>query len=304
MEYSEFSEGERYMQQLTGEQETAFRNARIVKPVIVPQLYDFIKTRQVFFIASIDGQGRVWASVLSGRTGFVITDQPNYLCIDPDLVVSNANDIFWKNIQFQSEVGILFIDLISRMRYRINGTIIAKNNGYLVEVDQAFANCPKYIQRRQINTDDSSSTSLGQDLRAWVKRMDTFFVASADKHMSLDISHKGGNPGFIQWMGDDVLRIPDYTGNSMFMTLGNFYENPEAGLLFVDFTNGETVQMTGHVTFSINKNGTENFNGQPDRFWDFTIGQVRFDKSLPNFSTALIDYSPYNPPVEEYKNQS
>ena len=39
-----------------------------------------------------------------------------------------------------------------------------------------------------------------------------------------------------------------YPGNNMFNSLGNLAVNPAAGLLFVDFSNGSTLHLTGKAT--------------------------------------------------------
>jgi hypothetical protein len=43
------------------------------------------------------------------------------------------------------------------------------------------------------------------------------------------------------------LAFPDYSGNRMFQTLGNLAVNPRAGLLFVDWETGSTLQLTGRA---------------------------------------------------------
>ena len=43
----------------------------------------------------------------------------------------------------------------------------------------------------------------------------------------------------------DRLWIPDYAGNNMYNTLGNLSVNPTAGLLFIDFDTGDTLQLSG-----------------------------------------------------------
>nr|WP_218822259.1 pyridoxamine 5'-phosphate oxidase family protein [Geodermatophilus pulveris] len=84
--------------------------------------------------------------------------------------------------------------------------------------------------------------------QAWIRSADTFFVATRSAAGDADASHRGGNPGFVQVLGDTELRWPDYTGNAMMMTLGNLRQDPAAGLLFVDRRDGSTLQLTGTAT--------------------------------------------------------
>ena len=44
-----------------------------------------------------------------------------------------------------------------------------------------------------------------------------------------------------------TLEFPDYEGNAMFQTLGNLAVDPRAGLLFVDFASGATLQLSGRA---------------------------------------------------------
>ncbi len=46
-------------------------------------------------------------------------------------------------------------------------------------------------------------------------------------------------------LSSTLLRWPDYAGNAMLTTLGNLQEDTSAGLLFVDWSTGSTLQLTG-----------------------------------------------------------
>ena len=61
------------------------------------------------------------------------------------------------------------------------------------------------------------------------------------------MSHRGGPAGFVQVEDPSTLLIPDYSGNNMFMTLGNLAVYPRAGLLFIDFETGDLLQITGRA---------------------------------------------------------
>ena len=42
-----------------------------------------------------------------------------------------------------------------------------------------------------------------------------------------------------------MLTIPDFAGNLYFNTLGNILLNPRCGLVFIDFENGDVLQIAG-----------------------------------------------------------
>ena len=75
----------------------------------------------------------------------------------------------------------------------------------------------------------------------------------------------GGNPGFVTLVDDRTLRIPDYPGNSMFNTLGNFTANPRAGLIFLDFESHRTLQLTGRPEILYDVDGTAEETGGTNR---------------------------------------
>jgi hypothetical protein len=62
----------------------------------------------------------------------------------------------------------------------------------------------------------------------------------------VDISHRGGPPGFVRADGE-VLTVPDYAGNRYYNTLGNLLLDPRCALLFVDFETGELTQLQGRA---------------------------------------------------------
>ncbi|MDX2674978.1 pyridoxamine 5'-phosphate oxidase family protein [Streptomyces sp. NY05-11A] len=74
---------------------------------------------------------------------------------------------------------------------------------------------------------------------------DTFFIAGHSPDHGADASHRGGEPGFVTVHGARRLSWPDYVGNSFYMTLGNLHLNGSCGLLFLDWEQGHTLQLTG-----------------------------------------------------------
>jgi uncharacterized protein len=77
-------------------------------------------------------------------------------------------------------------------------------------------------------------TITAQD-RAFIERMDMFFLATADAEGRPQCSYKGGDPGFVAVPDERTLAFPNYDGNGMYLSAGNLRVNPPVGLLFVDF---------------------------------------------------------------------
>ena len=77
--------------------------------------------------------------------------------------------------------------------------------------------------------------TIGADDRAFIERMDMFFLATADAEGHPQCSYKGGAPGFVQVLDEHTLQFPNYDGNGMFLSTGNVEVNPYVGMLFIDF---------------------------------------------------------------------
>ena len=167
--------------------------------------------------------------------------------------------------------------------------------------DQVYANCPKYIQQRRIEHVEPVpvgtarvSAALDRDQRRLIATADTFFVATRSAAGEADASHRGGNPGFVQVLGDRSLRWPDYIGNAMMMTLGNLQPDPAAGLLFVDWATGTTLQVSGRAEVEWDPD-----RGLPgaQRLVGFEVDRVvQLDHAGPLMWTAPAP-SRFNPPI-------
>ena len=91
---------------------------------------------------------------------------------------------------------------------------------------------------------------LTEQDRAFIDRMDCFFLATADEQGRPTCSYKGGDPGFVKVLDGHTLAFPNYDGNGMFLSMGNLARNPEVGLLFIDFERGRRMRVQGRATIS------------------------------------------------------
>jgi len=83
------------------------------------------------------------------------------------------------------------------------------------------------------------------DDRAFIERMDMFFIATADAAGRPNCSYKGGDPGFVRVLDEFTLVFPNYDGNGMYVSTGNTLENAHVGLLFIDFENQKRLRVNG-----------------------------------------------------------
>jgi predicted pyridoxine 5'-phosphate oxidase superfamily flavin-nucleotide-binding protein len=249
-----YHEGEQEAQRRAGVAEAAARLQGLARAEMPPAAREFLPPQRLAIAASADGQGCLWASPLVGPAGFLSAPDPRTLSIRARLA---PGDPLAANIDGETAIGLLVIDPAARRRMRVNGRARWLADGALeVVTDEVYANCPKYIRRRK-----PESTAVGGGpavradrlsgrARALIAVADTLFIATRHPDRGADASHRGGEPGFVQLTeeaGADLLSIPDYAGNNMFNTLGNLLVEPRAGLLFLDFEQGDAVQLTGRA---------------------------------------------------------
>jgi predicted pyridoxine 5'-phosphate oxidase superfamily flavin-nucleotide-binding protein len=217
----------------------------------------FFSQLPLFFAALPDETGQPIATVLHGEAGFIRSPTPTTLSVRAP---SSPGDPAGGLIRPGRPIGLLGLEFPTRRRNRANGIVSARDpGGFSVAVTQSFGNCAKYIQARTPVAGMAdrcggveTMTSLDGAARALIGRSDTAFVASTSadpRHGGLDISHRGGRPGFIDVDGD-VLTVPDFAGNNYFNTLGNLLRDPRFGLLLIDFDTGALLQLQGRATIA------------------------------------------------------
>jgi predicted pyridoxine 5'-phosphate oxidase superfamily flavin-nucleotide-binding protein len=266
---SPFHAGEQHLQSLTGVREVMeTRGRQFIRDHMPDQHRDFFATLPVIVIGALDALGHPWATVMAGAPGFMHSPDPRVLHLRGSLLPDDPLASHW---QAGMQLGMLGIQPHTRRRNRMNGLMTAVDGlGATVAVRQSFGNCPKYIQPREaiwtpVHGSDADAKPAFQDegphlslrAQAIIEQADTFFIASAspnaenqdiDRSEGVDVSHRGGLSGFVKLRDEaegTVLTVPDYTGNSMFNTLGNILLNPKVGLLFMDFDSGALLWLQG-----------------------------------------------------------
>ena len=229
---------------------------RNVRDAMLEQHRAFFAQLPFVVVGSVDAGGAPWATILTGKPGFVVASTPTTLDIAAPPAVGDPAGV---GLREGEAVGLLGIELDTRRRNRANGTLRAAAPGRMrVDVAQSFGNCPQYIQLRDpVPVDQRDPPAAAEELdglddaaRAAIAAADTFFVASYaefDGRRQVDVSHRGGKSGFVRVGADGTLTIPDFAGNLFFMTLGNVLLSGKAGLAFPDWETGDLLQVTGEA---------------------------------------------------------
>ena len=281
MDHSPWHAGEKQLQAHVGVAERMEAlGRRVVRTEMPDQHRTFYEQLPFMLYGAVDVDGNPWASILEGQPGFAHSPEPGVLQFNS---LPGADDP--AQLSDGAAIGLLGIELHTRRRNRLNGRVGAVTaSGFGVTVEQSFGNCPQYIQLRQFRTVPLAdpATRIAQHLdglddaaKATICGADTFFVASyvdVDGQRSVDVSHRGGQAGFVQVEGNR-LTIPDFAGNLFFNTLGNLLINPRAGLLFIDFNSGDLLHLSGRTEVILEGPQVEAFQGA-ERLWTFEVQQV------------------------------
>lgn len=230
-------------------------------------------------VSVTDDSGWPLATLVHGAPGFASSPAAGQLRI---AALPDPGDPAGTQLRQGADIGILGIDLGTRRRNRENGVLAQVDGaGMLVDVHQSFGNCPKYIHVRQLarlERQPGGVEAFGTDLPADAVRLiaacETMFVASAsgsaapDEARGLDISHRGGEAGFLKLDGK-LITVPDYPGNRYFNTLGNLLLEPRAALVMVDFASGDVLQLQGRAEIAWQNAGLP--DARAERAWTFGI---------------------------------
>ena len=257
-----FHAGERALQLHAGSREQmAVAGPRVIRDYMPDQHREFFAQLPFVVVGSLDANLQPWASVLAAPAGFAHSPDATHLRID---ALPAAGDPLAGQLAEGAPLGLLGIEPHTRRRNRMNATVESLDaTGFMLEVQQSFGNCPRYIQAREpvfvpTRRDGASVQwldTLDLEAQRLIGSADTLFIATAypdevaggdeadARSHGVDVSHRGGRPGFVRVDEGGVLTVPDFNGNRFFNTLGNLLAHPRAGLLFIDYDNGDLLHV-------------------------------------------------------------
>lgn len=295
-----FHAGELTMQRSAGVERDAAPLWRMLEPAaLTGGIAGFLSERTFLVFTGRDAAGRLWTSALAGPVGFLEVQSETTVAVHAEILSGDP----LHGLRPGQKIGMTAIEFTTRRRVRINGTLIASEYDLLlVQVEQAFGNCPKYIQQRSLAPGDVGTsgrehtrrgTALEPEDVDLIRSADTFFLGTDNPERGADASHRGGTPGFVR-VDERGLWWPDYEGNNMFTSFGNLAVNPEAALLFFDFSTGRTLHLSGTSEIEWGEPGRPGDDGHTGRIARFTVHHLTAGHLLPVSQTSHSLY-PYNP---------
>jgi uncharacterized protein len=153
-----YEDSHRRLQQQFDTQRLADRiEQRLFRTALTDEDREFIEKLDLFFLATVNSRGEPSCSYKGGDPGFVRALDSRTLafpCYD-----GNGMFLSMGNVAANGHVGMLFIDLTSPKRLRVNGTAHIAPSGsvaphfaaaqfvVVVAVREVFPNCPRYIHK-------------------------------------------------------------------------------------------------------------------------------------------------------------
>jgi predicted pyridoxine 5'-phosphate oxidase superfamily flavin-nucleotide-binding protein len=149
---------------------------------------------------------------------------------------------------------------------------------------------------------------IGPEERAFIERMDMFFLATTDGHNHPQCSYKGGEPGFVRVLDERTVAFPNYDGNGMYLSIGNLTVSPQIGMLFIDFVSARPSRLRLNGIASIDERD-ELLGAYPEAQFVVRVQATQVFPNCPRYihRMALVERSRFVPstarptPVPDWK---
>jgi len=172
----------------------------IVKSTVDDRERAFIETREMFFLSTVDEEGRPTVSFKGGAPGFIrVLDDTTLAFPSYD---GNGMFLSMGNIAATSQIGLLLIDFETPHRMRIQGTATidledplmseypSSNLIVRLNIEKTWINCPRYIPKYKKVA--ASKYIPGKDgsapLAEWKKIEEVRSVLSANDRKTVESS--------------------------------------------------------------------------------------------------------------------
>ena len=103
------------------------------------------------------------------------------------------------------------------------------------------------------------------------------------------LQHRGGKPGFLRVINQNLIGFADYKGNRQMISTGNLSSNDRVALFLMDYPSRERLKIMGHGQVKDARNHpklVEELVDEPDRRFVeriFLIDIVSFDWNCPKY---------------------
>jgi len=149
-------------------------------------------------------------------------------------------------------------------------------------------------------------TALTDEDRAFIERLDLFFLATVNSRGEPSCSYKGGDPGFVRVLDPHTLAFPCYDGNGMYLSMGNVASSGNVGMLFIDLCAPKRLRVNGTARIEPPEFVTPRF---PDAQFVVVVAIREVFPNCPRYihKYALVERSSFvpregtTPPIPKWK---
>ncbi len=89
--------------------------------------------------------------------------------------------------------------------------------------------------------------ALGPAEQEFLKRRDSFYIASVSETGWPYVQHRGGAKGFLHVINPKLIGFVDLRGNKQYISLGNLEHDARVALFFMDYPNQARLKILGRV---------------------------------------------------------
>jgi predicted pyridoxine 5'-phosphate oxidase superfamily flavin-nucleotide-binding protein len=248
-----FHEGEDHIQEVMSVKQKANTLTSMIKDSIPKIAADFLRALKFCVITLNTKPDDLFSTVIYNHATFIEVLDYKKISIKINHKSHIPESFFNEEIL---NIGMIGLEHSSAKRIRINGKAKIIDNQIIIDINEIYSNCPKYIKRRILEDNfkilDKETVNkkleLNQDLITMISNADEFYLASGHKEKGLDISYKGGEKGFVKVLSSKQLQFDDLPGNNLYNSLGNIYTNPYINMFFIDFENNNTYNILATAT--------------------------------------------------------
>lgn len=88
---------------------------------------------------------------------------------------------------------------------------------------------------------------MGAEEEEFIRRRDSFYLASVNQEGWPYIQHRGGPRGFLKFLDGHTLGFADLGGNRQLLTTGNVAANDRVALFLMDYPGRSRLKIVGHA---------------------------------------------------------
>lgn len=117
-----------------------------------------------------------------------------------------------------------------------------------ISVDKHFKSSAALRERVKMPSDLASKKVIDRidDLsQRFIAASSLAFISSTRPDGVQDVTPRGGPPGFVHVLNENLIAFPDLAGNNRMDTFENVMDNPNVGIIFVIPGHSDTLRVSG-----------------------------------------------------------